>query len=153
MTNSRQNHRLAAQQLSRRTVLQRSAVGFGSLAMASLLAGSSKATDAVAAGQRALRLPHFPARAKRIIFLFMSGGPSHLPASSNSSANSGKTLTPPSLLKRYTALPQVSWGSCFFGVPGSRYGHDLTGKHRLRSRREGLPAVRTERKGRGLGPC
>ena len=78
MTNSRQNHRLAAQQLSRRTVLQRSAVGFGSLAMASLLAGSSKATDAVAAGQRALRLPHFPARAKRIIFLFMSGGPSQV---------------------------------------------------------------------------
>src|SRR6476660_5544718 len=61
--------------LSRRHLLSRSAVGFGSLALASLLAetGSSAEVNRLAA-----RSGHFPARAKRIIFLFMKGGPSHV---------------------------------------------------------------------------
>ncbi|MCX7422266.1 MAG: DUF1501 domain-containing protein [Planctomycetia bacterium] len=62
---------------TRRTLLQRSAVGFGSLALASMLANNSSinaaSTDPLAAKQ-----PHFPARAKRIIFLLMSGGPSQV---------------------------------------------------------------------------
>ena len=78
MTDSRNRHRPDVPQLSRRTALQRSAVGFGSLALASLLTGSAQATDAVPAGPHAVSLPHFPARAKRIIFLFMSGGPSQV---------------------------------------------------------------------------
>ncbi len=62
---------------SRRHLLQRSAVGFGSLALASLLAEQSSAKAAVA-DPLAAKQPHFPARAKRVIFLFMKGGPSHL---------------------------------------------------------------------------
>lgn len=62
---------------SRRQLLQRSAVGFGSLALASLLAEQSPAKAAVA-DPLAAKQPHFPARAKRVIFLFMKGGPSHL---------------------------------------------------------------------------
>src|SRR5688572_31350902 len=58
---------------SRREILQRSAVGFGSLALASLVGTESRSADPLAA-----KLPHFPARAKRIIFLFMKGGPSHV---------------------------------------------------------------------------
>lgn len=62
---------------SRRAMLQRSAVGFGSLALTSMLADNTvaetKPVDPLAA-----RLPHFVARAKRVIFLFMKGGPSHL---------------------------------------------------------------------------
>jgi hypothetical protein len=57
-------------------MLNRSAVGFGSLALASLLAesaGSDAALDPLAA-----KRPHFAARAKRVIFLFMKGGPSHV---------------------------------------------------------------------------
>src|SRR5688572_7790725 len=63
--------------LSRRAMLRQSAVGFGSLALASLLADDSSAA-AAKANPLAAKTPHFPARAKRIIFLFMKGGPSHV---------------------------------------------------------------------------
>src|SRR6187401_2608308 len=63
--------------LSRRTMLQRSAAGFGHLALAGLLAresaGAAAVNNALAAKQ-----PHYPARAKRVIFVFMKGGPSHV---------------------------------------------------------------------------
>jgi hypothetical protein len=55
---------------SRRSVLRQTALGFGALALADLL----RAADAPAGAKG----PHFPARAKRVIFLFMKGGPSHL---------------------------------------------------------------------------
>lgn len=60
--------------LSRRQMLQQNAVGFGYLALASLLN-----SEAVAASNPlAPKQPHFPARAKRVIFLFMKGGPSQV---------------------------------------------------------------------------
>ena len=62
--------------ISRRTLLERTAVGFGSLALASMLADESS-IDA-ANNPLAARLPLVPARAKRIIFLLMSGGPSQV---------------------------------------------------------------------------
>ncbi|MBD3675126.1 MAG: DUF1501 domain-containing protein [Planctomycetaceae bacterium] len=60
---------------TRRDWLKTSAAGFGSVAMTAL-AGQS-ALNAAASG-RSGNLPHFPQRAKRIIFLFMWGGPSHV---------------------------------------------------------------------------
>ena len=63
--------------VSRRSLLRQVAVGFGSLALASLLADESRAEQAPV-NPLAARLPHFPARARRIIFLFMKGGPSHV---------------------------------------------------------------------------
>ncbi|TWT40092.1 hypothetical protein KOR42_49870 [Thalassoglobus neptunius] len=57
--------------LSRRRVLQQSSIGFGSLALASML--SSKAHS----GEQTQR-SHHPPRAKRVIFLFMKGGPSQV---------------------------------------------------------------------------
>ena len=62
--------------LSRRTLLGQSAVGFGSLALASLLAEQSSASPA--ANPLAPKTPHHAPRARRIIFLFMKGGPSHV---------------------------------------------------------------------------
>src|SRR5688572_12943243 len=59
--------------LTRRQMLGRLAGGFGSVALAGLLNDSARA-DAVGAA----RSPHFPARAKRIIFVFMNGGPSQV---------------------------------------------------------------------------
>lgn len=56
---------------TRRDWLKRSGMGFGSIALANLLWKES----AKASQQSAL---HFPARAKRVIFLFMHGGPSHV---------------------------------------------------------------------------
>jgi hypothetical protein len=61
--------------ISRRESLQRFANGFGMLGLASVL--GEEAGAAPAAGAFAAR-PHFAARAKRVIFLFMSGGPSHV---------------------------------------------------------------------------
>jgi hypothetical protein len=62
---------------SRARLLRHAAVGFGSLALASLLANESPAEDSPA-NPLAAKLPHLPARARRIIFLFMKGGPSHV---------------------------------------------------------------------------
>jgi hypothetical protein len=64
--------------LSRREVLKRSAAGFGSLALASLLGEAADSSADTRINPLAGQAPHFPARAKRVIFLFMSGGPSQV---------------------------------------------------------------------------
>ena len=64
------------QPITRRTMLQRSAAGFGYLALQAML-GREQAQAAVV-NPMAPKPPHFPARAKRIVFLFMKGGPSHV---------------------------------------------------------------------------
>jgi hypothetical protein len=58
---------------NRRALLKCAGGGFGYLAFAGLCADKSQA---VQAGPLAPRSPHHPARAKRVIFLFMHGGPS-----------------------------------------------------------------------------
>src|SRR5688572_2419430 len=64
--------------LSRRQMLRRFANGFGMLGLAGLLAENVLASTPRSANPLALYPGHFSARAKRIIFLFMSGGPSHV---------------------------------------------------------------------------
>ena len=64
------------QPINRRTMLQRSAAGFGYLALQAML-GREQA-QAVVVNPLAPKQPHFPAKAKRIVFLFMKGGPSHV---------------------------------------------------------------------------
>ena len=61
---------------SRRQLLQRAGAGFGSLALSALLADEARAVPAI--GPLAPKEPHFKARAKRVIFLFMPGGPSQV---------------------------------------------------------------------------
>ncbi len=62
---------------SRRSALSTLACGFGSLALAGL-ATRDQARAAIPANPLAPRAPHFKPRAKRIIFLFMSGGVSQV---------------------------------------------------------------------------
>jgi hypothetical protein len=67
--------------LSRREVLCRIGGGFGALALTSVFteAGLLRASpSAPAANPLAPRTPHFAPRARRLIFLFMNGGPSHV---------------------------------------------------------------------------
>jgi len=65
--------------VSRRQALTRFANGFGMLGLANLLARDVMADEAVsAANPLAVRAPMYAPRAKRVIFLFMSGGPSHV---------------------------------------------------------------------------
>lgn len=60
---------------TRRELLKQSSVGFGSLALASLLAEEAKAENR---NDLSIRAPHFAPKAKRVIFLFMHGGPSQV---------------------------------------------------------------------------
>src|SRR5438105_7590323 len=62
--------------ISRRHLLRRSACGFGMLGLTALLAEGSRAAEA--SNPLVAKAPHFAPRAKRVIFLFMHGGPSHL---------------------------------------------------------------------------
>jgi len=62
--------------ISRRTMLQGIATGFGGLALDTLL--HTTATQTAAASPLVPQPSHHPARAKRVIFLFMHGGPSHI---------------------------------------------------------------------------
>ena len=57
--------------ISRRHLLRHSYCGFGLMGLAGLLSAES-------ADPMAPRKPHFAPRAKRVIFMFMHGGPSHL---------------------------------------------------------------------------
>ncbi|HEV3386667.1 MAG TPA: DUF1501 domain-containing protein [Gemmata sp.] len=62
---------------NRRQLLQHAGAGFGSLALTALLADESRATPSNT-NPLSPREPHFKARAKRVIFLFMPGGPSQV---------------------------------------------------------------------------
>jgi hypothetical protein len=65
-------------QPSRRQMLRTFASGFGMLGLAHLLSLDNTARGAVASSNPlSLKAPPFAAKAKRVIFLFMSGGPSH----------------------------------------------------------------------------
>lgn len=61
--------------IDRRTMLRRAAGGFGFLALAGLLAEERAKAEPIVSALLP-KLGHFPARAKRVIFLFMKGGPS-----------------------------------------------------------------------------
>ena len=61
-------------QLTRRQLFGRAATGIGTAALASLL--NPSLLNAAAGG--ALGATHYPPKAKRVIYLFMSGGPSHI---------------------------------------------------------------------------
>jgi hypothetical protein len=54
--------------INRRQMLTRTAMGFGSLALSNMLASAAPTNP----------LSHFAPRAKRVIFLFLNGGPSHI---------------------------------------------------------------------------
>ena len=58
-------------QLSRREILRSAACGFGGVALNSMLATATQAANPLAT-----RAPHDSARAKRMIFIFLAGGPS-----------------------------------------------------------------------------
>lgn len=63
---------------SRREMLKTASSGFGYLAFADLAARAAEQSAASREGPLAPKQPHFPARAKRVIFLCMRGGPSHV---------------------------------------------------------------------------
>lgn len=80
-----QNHpfRLADNLLTRREFLGRCGMGMGGLSLASILQATGFASEPTSPPGRlnsplAPKSPQFPAKAKRVIHLFMNGGPSHV---------------------------------------------------------------------------
>ena len=73
-------HPPIASALSRRQMLRQFANGFGMLGLAGILGQSSGAASDAGGESNPLSVkqPQLPARAKRVIFLFMAGGPSHV---------------------------------------------------------------------------
>jgi hypothetical protein len=76
--------RLAIRPISRRELLRHGGMGFGSLALAGILGREGMAAPPAAVGDisaphpLAKRKPHFDAKAKSVIWLFLNGGPSHV---------------------------------------------------------------------------
>ena len=65
---------------TRREFIWESGAGFGSVALASMLDEEGFFTKSASAAeqQEPVKKPHFPPKAKNVIFLFMYGGPSHI---------------------------------------------------------------------------
>lgn len=69
-------------QHSRRAMLQRTGTGFGSLAFTGMMAAENRKSNAAAGTNAtsplAVKPPHFTPRVRRVIHLFMNGGPSQI---------------------------------------------------------------------------
>ncbi|MEX2263336.1 MAG: DUF1501 domain-containing protein [Bryobacteraceae bacterium] len=65
---------------TRRDFFRKSAGGIGTIALANLLASEGRTADsaAPAVNPLAAKAPHFAAKAKNVIFMFMEGGPSQI---------------------------------------------------------------------------
>ncbi|MCH8045870.1 MAG: DUF1501 domain-containing protein [Planctomycetes bacterium] len=76
-------HRDPTPPLNRRDLLHRIGAGFGTLGLAGVMADANMLSPAMAAtaggaSPLAPKIPHFAPKAKRVIQLFMPGGPSHV---------------------------------------------------------------------------
>ncbi|GAB4383170.1 MAG: DUF1501 domain-containing protein [Phycisphaerales bacterium] len=61
--------------ITRRHFLGRSSIGIGAIALAALSGQSTGSAHRRAGGPARVKAPHFPARAKRVIYLHMAGSP------------------------------------------------------------------------------
>lgn len=95
-----------AQAVSRRWFLRDCGVGLGAIAAGSLLSSDlPQAIGAESTNPLAPRQPHFPAKAKRVIYIFQAGAPSHLELFDYKPelAKRDGQLPPAELLKGYRA--------------------------------------------------
>ncbi len=83
-----------APRLTRRELLQACGMGMGSLALLPLLDAAGFADDKGTLNPLAPKAPHFAPRVKRVIHLFMNGGPSHV-----------DTFDPKPMLTKYDGKP------------------------------------------------
>ena len=113
-------------QVSRRWFFEQCGVGLGSIALGQLMAqNASASTDNL--NPLALKQPHFAPKAKRVIFLFMAGAPSHLELFDHKPelTKFDGSLPPAELLKGYRAAfinPNSK-------LMGSKYGFQKYGQN------------------------
>jgi hypothetical protein len=106
MTPAQQLNTELRRHVTRRWFLKECGVGLGAIALADLLGASAGASPAARpANPLAPKRPHFAPKAKRVIFLFMAGAPSHLELFDHKPqlAKFDGQLPPPDLLKGYRA--------------------------------------------------
>src|SRR5579859_6744605 len=104
--------RMHPKEVTRRWFFEQCGMGLGAAALGQLLAESGYAAD----DPLSPKTPHFAAKAKHVIFLFMAGAPSHLELFDYKPALAkmdGK-LPPPELLKGYRAA-FINPNSTFLG--------------------------------------
>jgi hypothetical protein len=91
--------------VTRRWFFKQCGVGLGAIALRSLLAENLVASPSSAGNPLAPKKPHFPGKAKNVIYLFMAGAPSHLELFDNKPqlAKYDGTLPPADLLEGYRA--------------------------------------------------
>src|SRR5438445_12496604 len=91
-------------EITRRWFFQQCGVGLGAIALSQLFARNGWAAP-LSNNPLAPKQPHFKPKAKRVIYLFMAGGPSHLELFDNKPelARWDGKLPPPDLLKGYRA--------------------------------------------------
>jgi len=92
--------------ITRRWFFKECGVGLGTIALGSLLGEKAFAVvKPTLTNPLAPKAPHFPGKAKRVIYLFMAGAPSHLDLFDYKPqlVKFGGTLPPPELLKGYRA--------------------------------------------------
>jgi hypothetical protein len=90
--------------ITRRWFFRECGIGLGAIALHELLREKGLAAPSVS-DPLAVKQPHFQARAKRVVFLFMAGAPSHLELFDNKPqlAKYDGTLPPKHLLEGYRA--------------------------------------------------
>jgi hypothetical protein len=88
--------------VTRRWFFRECGVGLGAIALGNLLAPNARASQT---NPLAVKQPHYTPKAKRVIFLFMAGAPSHLELFDYKPqlAKFNGTLPPPDLIKGYRA--------------------------------------------------
>jgi hypothetical protein len=92
--------------IARRWFFQECGIGLGAIALSQLLGLTAKAADKQTGhNPLAPKQPHYQPKAKRVIFLFMAGAPSHLELFDYKPqlAKFDGTLPPPDLVKGYRA--------------------------------------------------
>jgi hypothetical protein len=92
-------------EVTRRWFLQECGVGLGAIALGQLLGGIAPGDTMPQAGPLTPRAPHFAPKVKRVIYLFMAGGPSQLDLFDHKPELTkwGGKLPPAELLKGYRA--------------------------------------------------
>src|SRR4051812_36090917 len=113
---------------NRRLFLRQSALGLGGIALSSMM-GRSAASGAESPFKGILDKPHFPAKAKRIIYLFMAGGPSQLDLFDHKpllNEQNGKDL--PESVRKGQRLTGMSGNQATLPLAGSIFKFDKHGK-------------------------
>ena len=114
--------------LTRRWFFKECGVGLAGIALGSLLAKGGSARAALPTNPLAPRDPHHAPRAKRVIYMFQAGAPSHLELFDYKPelARRDGQLPPPSLLKDYRAA-FINVNSALLGPKYSFARHGQSG--------------------------